>query len=569
MTTPTPASKDSPTPSTDRYSVSLADLDRHKITRLSNDKFRSVLQQVLTLQRADRKENQLLYYKPVSENAEQIHRSTAKYVGVGGGNGSSKTETCLAHLAMLATGIIPDSVPYMADQFRGPINARVVLESLTTVLHQIMLAKLQWWKWTGVGMVGSDQGHFGWIPKTCLIDGSWERSWSEKLRTLRVLCHDVNAPDRVVGESTIQFMSHDQDPSDFASGDFHFVLHDEPPSYAIWTENEARTMRVDGRMFLAMTWPDDPSIPVDWIFDDLYEKGRPGPNKSPDHDWFELYTTDNPHLNQQAVARQMHNWSDETVGVRIYGRPIRFSNRIHPLFTDIESWWCYNCKKPILPRDGICETCGSRDVSDYNHVQDFLYENGWPVVWLLDPHPRKPHMWLWAMIDPADDIWVIAEGESSGDPADVHDEVSHTEEALGFNVVQRLIDPNMGRSPASSKRNVTWQDEFGEAGLYCDLADDSDVGRGRINEYLKPDPFRLQPRLHLHVRCVSAAFQMKRYTWDENRAKLEKDLKQKPRPKYDDYPTLLKYLMNTEPTFAWLREGPPIIRPRGKRSRGY
>jgi hypothetical protein len=36
-------------------------------------------------------------------------------------------------------------------------------------------------------------------------------------------------------------------------------------------------MRVDGRlMLLAMTWPDDPSIAVDWLYDEVYEPGKSG-----------------------------------------------------------------------------------------------------------------------------------------------------------------------------------------------------------------------------------------------------------------------------------------------------
>ena len=77
------------------------------------------------------------------------------------------------------------------------------------------------------------------------------------------------------------------------------ILHDEPTKLAIWTENQARTMRVNGRMMLAMTWPDDPSIPVDWIFDEIYEKAQPGAGKSPHHDWIELSTRANRNLDQR------------------------------------------------------------------------------------------------------------------------------------------------------------------------------------------------------------------------------------------------------------------------------
>lgn len=59
---------------------------------------------------------------------------------------------------------------------------------------------------------------------------------------------------------------------------------------------------------------------------------------------------------------------------------------------------------------------------------------------------------------------------------------------MGFHHVCRIMDPNMGRSPSSAtQRNKTWQDEFDQVGLQFDLADDGEVGRHTINEYLKPD----------------------------------------------------------------------------------
>lgn len=178
-------------------------------------------------------------------------------------------------------------------------------------------------------------------------------------------------------------------------------------------------------------------------------------------------------------------------------------------------------------------------------------------------------MFSWVQVDPADDLWQVVEGQIDGDPAEVANMVFQIEQSMGLNVTARLIDPNMGRSPASAKRNITWQDEFAEADLNCDLADDSDVGRARINEYLKPDRYRLQPRLHVHPRCQVTIYQMKRYSWDEHKLRVDRDVKQKPRQKYDDFPTLLKYLMNYEPRFSWLYHGAPVIQRSGTRRGAY
>ncbi len=547
----------------------LAKLEPH---RMPDDALRAAYSALLEVEAGDRRENQIRYYQPVSEHAFKVHESQARYVCIGGGNRASKTDTLLAELSALATGIMPDSVRHLLlPKFRGPRRIRIVIESLKTTLHPTILPKLQWFKWDGADMPGGRRGHWGWIPKLSLIGASWDRSWSEKLGILTVLCRDPDDESKMLGESTFQFMSHDQDSETFASGTFHDVLHDEPPKHETWRENEARVMGVGGRMLLSMTWPDDPAIPVDWIYDEVYEKGRPGPAKDPNYDWHELYALDNPNVDQDAIRAQAENWSDETRRVRIYGQPIRFAHRVHRLFTDTTMVWCFRCNDTVIQRGECCATCGSLEVCEFNHVKDFEHAT-WPCVFLLDPHPRKPHMFCWVAVDPSDDYWVVAEGEVEDDPTEVRLVVDEIEEALGLYTMVRIMDPNMGASPASARRGITWQDEFAEAGLPCMLGDDSDVGRKRVNEFLAPDKGRWQPRLHVHSRCEAVIGQIKRHVWDEYRKRTaeSRDLKQIPKDKNDDYPTLLKYLMNMQPTFSMLRDGAPVIKTRehGRRDLG-
>ena len=548
--------------------LDLTQIDRRGISRLGDEAFKHLLASVAGKLEADRQQNQIRYYKPASPRAAEVHRSQARLLGVSGGNGSSKTETCLVHIMALATGVFPMSIAKeLQPKFRGPVNCRIVVESITTTLENIILPKLQWWKWTGVDRPGGEKGHWGWIPKESLIDGDWDRSWSAKLRTLTVVCRDPETGKKL-GFSTLQFMSHDQDPQSFASGDFHHVLLDEPPRLAIFRENQARTMRVNGAMYLAMTWPDDPSIPVDWIYDELYDKGRPGPNKQPDVDWFELHTTDNQNLDQTAIAAQMERWDETQRQVRIYGRPIRFSNRIHPLFTDSPQTWSMRAGQIVIADKGICPITGSRDLVEMCHVQNFQHDEGWPCAFLIDPHPRKPHMWMWVQIDPNDDWYVMADGQLDEDAPEVAKRVLEYEQSLGLQVGLRVMDPNMGATP-TARRDVTWQDEFSAVGLFCTLGDDSAVGRQRINQMLKPDEHTLRPRLIFHPRAQNSIYQMERYVWSDYRNSAERDQKQIPRDKYDDYPTLLKYLANAQPTFRLLRYGGEVIRATGQRRKGY
>ena len=551
----------------------MTDDEAPDITELSDEDFKAKFGELLSAAQADRQINQLLYYRPVSSVGTAIHESKARVCGIGGGNGSGKSELALLEVVMAATGVFPDSLKHLAPQkWRGPIAARIILESLTTTLYPVILPKLQFFKWSGVDQPGGERGHWGWIPKWCLIEGSWEKSWTDKLRTLRVLCRDPDDLERVVGESTITFMSKDQDPSDFASGDFHLIMHDEPPTLAIWRESQARTMRVAGRMLVAMTWPDDPAIPVDWIFDEVYE---PGMAKERGIEWFNIYTTDNANLDQNAVLAQANDWSTETRNVRLYGQPIRFSNRVHPNFTDHTAYWCFTCGKTCIAKTNgearafeekwSCETCGSIQVCEFNHVKEFGATSKWPCVFVIDPHPRKPHMFLWAMVDPSDDLWIISDGALDGDPVEVRKSTLDIERNLELHVTHRIIDPNMALSPSSSRRGVNWRDEFDAAGLVCSLADDSHVGRERLNQFLKPDQGRWQPRIHVHPRCASTIHQLKRHVWQDRKLGSERALLQVPKDKDDDYPAMLKYLMNESPTFTWLSGGSGPYHKGGRR----
>jgi len=546
--------------------IDLENMELPHLARLKDDQLRALAGEIITLTKEDRKLRQLLWYKPVSERSMDFHNSKAKLIGLFGGNGSSKTESAIVDMITLATGVYPESLIHLKDEFRGPINCRIVVESLTNVLEPIILPKLMYFKWTGIDMPGGERGHWGWVPRDCLIDGSWEKSYSNKLRTLTILCRNPDNHKEVLGNSTIQFMSHDNDPSDFASGDFHYVILDEPPKRAIFVENQARVMRVDGKIVLAMTWPDDPAIPVDWIYDEIYDKAKTDDTV----ECFELKTTENFTLDQKAIRSQMSKWDAATISVRIEGQSIRFSNRIHPLFTNTDSVWSFKAGRAVyLDEEGKCPITDSTDVVVFNHVKDMEINPAWPVVQILDPHPRKPHMWSYVVVMPSDDYFIIAEGQCDDTPSTIRDVMHEQEEDLRLNVKLRLIDPNMGQSPSSAKeRRKTWREEFREVGLIYELADDSSVGRSKVNEFLKPDEATREPRLMVHPSCKMLISQMLRYSWDEYKMSVERDLKQKPRDKNDDYPAMLKYFMNYQPTFTFLINGAPVFKKAGRRG-GY
>jgi len=294
-------------------------------------------------------------------------------------------------------------------------------------------------------------------------------------------------------------------------------------------------------------------------------------------EWIELVTTENTNIDQKSVAAMAAEMSDVERACRIGGKPIRFSNLVHPLFTNTDSWWCFACHTEVLVVDGQCTNipkdrstvCGSREVTMYNHVEDFLIDHRWPAIFLLDPHPRKPHMMLWVTVDGNDDYSVVAELEVDDEPMMVKQAVDALEQRLHLQVGKRIGDRNMLLSSASSKRNLNWQDEFAAVGLQVDLAEPSDVGRARVNEYLKPDPRTRRPRLRFHETCQKAIHQVQRFSWDDHKHADEKEQKQLAKKQYDDYPALLRYLMNELPLCQTLLHGYEVVRPTGSMKRGY
>jgi hypothetical protein len=154
----------------------LSDLNLSELDSYSDEQLMALAQDMLSVQAHDRNVNQLRYYLPVSEKAVRVHLSNASVFFLAGGNGASKTDTALVDLVIGATGQIPLSLRdiYPRDKLRGPINCRVVVESITNTLETIILPKLKWWNWQGVDQPGGPRGHYGWIPKHCLIKGEWD-----------------------------------------------------------------------------------------------------------------------------------------------------------------------------------------------------------------------------------------------------------------------------------------------------------------------------------------------------------------------------------------------------------
>lgn len=547
------------------YIPDIHTLSQAEINTLPRAQREEAAREILLQLRALKQENQLEFYQPVNPNARKIHLSTVREVITIGGNRSSKTDTHLVETVIQLTGIIPYSLgDYPLSKIRPPIQARLVCQSHAVTWDTVIKPKLQYWRWNGADDPSSELGHWGWIPRRFLINGKWADSWSEKHRMLTL-----------TNGSTLQIMSYDQETEAFAGASLHLIIHDEGPPQSIYRENKMRIMDVSGRLMIAMTPPDDTSASWDaaWVYDELYCKGLSGPDKDPTIDTFTLFTEENRILSPIEVASIAQSLTPEQREVRLRGAFMHLGGRIYRQFCDQTRYWCFQCGDLVLAASEICSTCSGRVVPLKHPIEPFDVPGHWPVIYALDPHPRKAHAMAWYALDPFDKLTQVAELEVDDEPIIVRKQVEDLERNLNLNVVKRIIDPNMGKSPSgtSGRRNRTVQEDFADAGLRCDLADDNrDTARAHIRERLKPDERTEEPMFRVFNTCKRTIFQMLRYSWDEYaRYSNVRDPKPKPRELHDDFPSLLGYVVNEQLTFRLISGSQRIERLVGITERIY
>jgi len=530
--------------------------------------FRTVLMQTTQALQEDRKGTQLAYYQVRNPDALKAHTSMKREVAIVGGNRSSKTDTMLAELAIQATGHIPVSLmgTYPREKIRAPIRARLVCNSLTDTIEPVIKPKLRWDQWNGVGDPNDGRGHWGWIPRHCLAGGSWEKAYSERYRTLHVSVDSYwrgadGSINSVSGTSTIQLMSYDQDLSAFAGSSLHWVGHDELPPSDIYRENRLRTLDVRGQLYTAFTPPDEAgSAQVDaaWFFDEIYEPGLPGPNQHPEIDTIQLFTERNTILSPEDVQAIAERLTDEQRAVRLYGRFIHLSGVVYSMFERTYATWCYRCQKRVLGIDGSCPTCKGDDLSQFSHViEPFPIPAGWPVVMVIDPHPRKADAIGWFAVAPSDDVFMVGELEATGTAKDVAREIRSFEERHRMRPVKRLMDPNIATETNDRmQRGWTIRKEYDQEGIRCDLANDEiNAGISQVNELLRPDPRTRRPRFAVFNTCPKFIYGMTHWTWDEWTRGGDKEPKEKVRDRHKDFPDLVRYFALDRPSFTGYTRG--------------
>lgn len=336
----------------------------------------------------------------------------------------------------------------------------------------------------------------------------------------------------------------------------HFVGHDELPPADIYRENRIRTLDVRGQIYTAFTPPDEIGASrsdVSWFFDEIYERGLDGPTRDKTIETITLHTERNKFLLAEDVQDIASKLTEAQKEVRLYGRFIHLSGVIYALFSERLNFWCYKCERKILPLGSECPYCRSDDIGDFSHVIDpFIIPATWPVIFAIDPHPRKPDMMGWFAISPSDNIFQIGEMEVEGTADDIKKAVEAWERANRIYPVKRLMDPNIAtESNDKMRRGWTLRQEYDEAGLRCDLAiDEMNAGVNEVQQLLKPDPYTRMPRYQIFRNCKTTIHAFGRWSWDEHSRTSDREAKERPRDKFKDPMDVVRYAAMDHPSYS-------------------
>ena len=188
-------------------------------------------------------------------------------------------------------------------------------------------------------------------------------------------------------------------------------------------------------------------------------------------------------------------------------------------------------------------------------ISDFAYEEGSPVICVLDPHDRLPHHMIWAQVDRTNDITVMYEKVMTGTVKELAATIRATEKYFGWAMMKRLIDPNFGRKNLiSSGMNV--MDELAKYGVQFTCANDNkEAGRLAVKGLLhfdrnKPTGLTNKPKLFFVRYAVPKTIHsMKNYQYDEWSTVKDIDPKEKEKPKDTHGADCVRYLCISQPTY--------------------
>lgn len=329
--------------------------------------------------------------------------------------------------------------------------------------------------------------------------------------------------------STVHVLTLEMDDSAYESADWDFVWEDEPQDQRK-REGLIRGL-VDRRGLEVITFT---PLTEAWMKEELIDRAdgkriecffaQMRDNK------FDISGT--PILSEESIQEFEQSLPEEIREIRVEGQFFTLRGRVYREFAD-------------------------------EHIIHFKYQYPDPVICVLDPHDRKPHHVIWAYVDRNDDIYVDHELVVRCELDDLAKRIKATEEARGYKMRKRLIDPNFGLKPAKPGANWSVKDELTNHGAgFYPANDDIDLRHHIVRDLLHYDKSKELtatncPKLFFsRERCPMTIRSMRNLQYDEWSAatRIKRDIKEEEQEKDSDGADCVGYLAVSRPRFRVLQE---------------
>lgn len=360
-----------------------------------------------------------------------------------------------------------------------------------------------------------------WIPRSMLVGGSWSDAWNVKFSVLRLRNGDQ-----------IDALSYDVEVDKFETVSLHSCWADEKIPEDIYDATLGRLLRTNGYFWNTVT----PVNGMPWILRRIW-----GVNEADMQSWV-IGMDENPYLTVEAKDRICAQWSPEEREARRTGKPMQFQGLVYP------------------------------ELEESVHMTDAKPESHWPLLFVMDAHPRKPAQMVWMAVGPGGALLAIDELAMKGTPKELAEAIFRKEYALrqwigGMGGVpqgpdriykgvrKRFIDLSALTLDSDIQDHYDLLAEFRKAGLPFSIANRSSKGYSDVKTYLYTDktkPIGLfnQPMLRFcRGRVPQTWFSMTHLIYDEFQRRGSRDVKEKVKDWGKDPADCVRYLCVEHPTF--------------------
>lgn len=351
-----------------------------------------------------------------------------------------------------------------------------------------------------------------WLPVEYLIDGLWEKSYSQERHTLTLN-----------NGSFVEFMSQDQDLDKFSGTSRHFIHFDEECPRIIFDECLMRLIDTDGDWWISET----PVAGMEWIYDDLYEPAKEGTR---DIGLIEASMSDNIYLPASGRERLLSMFTAEERLMREKGQ---YTTVTGQLFRDYHD-------TPTHDGGNVVD-----DTMVKLEQHDRLYLTG-------DHGFNAPTAWLWVIAKPNKTLIVWKEWYKTQTTVEDHAAaIKRINAEIGRDPYLIFGDPAMNQKSGITGDSIVA--EYARWGIQVQtkgITRDKLVGVNKVNQYLKQNPKTDLPFLLVAASCENTRREVKGAKAARIVNKLVASRKNAPegmREKDDHTPDAIRYLVTAMP----------------------